>query len=169
MTREREENIMKNIRTAGVLLALVCVTAAGAARGQEPAGERSVVARVAALEEVRRAAMVAADTTALRAGMSRDATYVHSTGLVQTRDELCAVIARGDIRYRAFSVDGVAYRAYESTVVATGVQRIDLESGGRPLTSRSRFTVVYVLDADRPRLVAYQSTPLPEIVTQEKR
>lgn len=160
---------MGRTMAAGVLLAVCGLLAAAGAGAGEPADAGAVIARVAALEDARRAAMVAADTTALRTLMMRDAIYVHSTGLAQSRGELCAVLVRGDIRYRAFGVEGVEYRAYGTTVIGTGVQRLELEAGGRPLGSHSRFTVVYVLDGDTPRLAAYQSTSLPEIVKQEKR
>jgi hypothetical protein len=47
------------------------------------------------------------------------------------------------------------------------VQSISLTSSGTPFTSNSRYTVVYATIDSKPRLVAYQSTLLPDIVKQE--
>ena len=113
--------------------------------------------------------MVGADVKTLGELMAPDATYVHSTGLIQKRDELLSMLERGDIRYLSFTVDAVEYRMYGDTVVATGVQSIDLTSAGKPFTSRSRYTVVYAPAGGDLKMVAYQSTALSEIVTREKK
>ena len=99
--------------------------------------------------------------------MAADATYVHSTGLIQKRDELFSMLERGDIRYVSFTVDTVEYRVYGDTVVGTGAQHIELTSGGKALTSHSRYTVVYAPAGGGLKMVAYQSTPLPEIVPKQ--
>jgi hypothetical protein len=141
----------------------------GLARAQGPPAPDSTVVMVAKLEEARRGAMVAADLEALARLIDPDATYVHSNGLFQKRDQLLAMLARAEIRYVGFTVDSEEYRRYGSTVVGTGLQTIELTSSGNPFTSHSRFTVVYSTDGGPPRLVAYQSTPLPDVGPRERR
>lgn len=141
----------------------------GFAQPPEPAGREDATARIAGLEDARRAALVRGDAEALGRLFDRDATYVHSNGLIQTREELIAMLTRGEIRYVSFAVDAVQYRWYGSTVVGTGVQTIELTASGTPFTSRSRFTVVYATDGGEPRVVAYQSTHLSEVVKEERR
>jgi hypothetical protein len=120
-----------------------------------------LIARVDILEKARRAAMISANTKQLASIMSEHATYTHSTGLMQTRDQLLRALEAGKFHYLSVTVDEVKYRAYNDTVVGSGVQRIDVESGGKTLTLRSRYTVVYVLAGGELKLVAYQSTSSP--------
>jgi hypothetical protein len=150
------------------VLATVCITplASIATAENAPAGDAAVAA-VERLEHVRRDAMVAVDVDALARIFDAGATYVHSTGLVQSRDDVLGMLTRGDIRYVAFEVESVAYRGYGSTVVGSGVQRIELTSSGKPFKSYSRYTVVYAVVHGSHKLVAYQSTPMPQIVKQE--
>jgi ketosteroid isomerase-like protein len=126
------------------------------------------VAEVAKLEDARRAAMISADPAALENVFAADCTYIHSNGISQSRADLLGMLARGEIRYRAFTVEAVQYRAYGSTVVVTGMQTIELTNSGKPFASRSRYTVVYAPAAGGLQVVAYQSTPLPDVVMQEK-
>jgi hypothetical protein len=158
---------MKRIMVAALLAVLVVPLRLAA--GQAPPAAQEPVSRVAGLEDARRAAMVAGDVKALERLIDERATYVHSNGLIQSRDELFSMLSRGDIRYVSFAVEAVQYRAYGSTVVGTGVQIVRLASGGNPFTSRSRFTVVYVDEDGEPRMAAYQSTALPEVVREERR
>lgn len=150
-----------------VLAGLAPAPPARAAEGSDP-GSASVAA-VARLEDARRAAMIAADPAALDSLLAAGCTYIHSNGIAQSRAELLGMLSRGDIRYRAFAVEAVEYHAYGATVVGTGLQTIELTNAGKAFSSRSRYTVVYAPVAGALRLVAYQSTPLPEIVMQEKR
>jgi hypothetical protein len=145
---------------AGIVVVVIAVGAAGA--GAESHAGDAAVAAVVKLEETRRAAMVSVDRRGLEELFDTGATYIHSTGLLQSRGDMLDMLTSGDVRYVAFAVDTVSYHAYGSTVVGTGVQSIDLEVSGKALVSRSRYTVVYVASGGRYRLVAYQSTPLPE-------
>lgn len=154
------------VRVAPVLV-LVLALAAPTNAADAPSSERAVAA-VTELEHARQHAMVSADIARLAEICSEDLSYIHSNGLAQTRDDLFEMLTRGDIRYDAFRVESVSYKAFGTTVVGTGVQAIELTSSGKPFVSRSRYTVLYLPERGVHRLVSYQSTPLPEIVLQEK-
>jgi hypothetical protein len=126
------------------------------------------LSQVVALEEKRRKAMVAADVNTLRTILADNATYVHSTGIMQNRDELLRLLANQSIRYLAFDVEKTSYRVYGGTVVGTGVQKIKVMQGQKSKVIRSRYTVVYVERGGTEELIAYQSTPLPEMTTTTK-
>ncbi len=158
---------MRTLCTVLVLVALLGPGGAVATAGA-PSGDAAVAA-VERLEPERRRAMVDFDAHRLARILADDVTYVHSTGLVQSRDDLMGMLAKGDIRYVSFQIESVAYRAYGSTVVGTGVQTIELTNSGKPFTSRSRYTVVYAVVRGEHRLVSYQATTMPEIVMQEKK
>lgn len=119
-------------------------------------------------ESERQIAMIRADVPALEDIFAEDVTYIHSNGLAQTRAGLIAMLTKRELRYLNFDVEEAEYREYGGTVVCTGMQSISLTSSGKPFTSNSRYTIVYATIAGRPRVVAYQSTLLPEIVKQEK-
>jgi len=122
---------------------------------------------VVGLEEKRRAAMVAADTRTLASIIAADATYVHSTGMMQKRDELLRLLDNQTVRYLSFDVEKTSYRVYGDTVVGTGVQRIGVMSGGKSVTIHSRYTVIYTMRDGAEQLVAYQSTPLPQMTPKQ--
>jgi ketosteroid isomerase-like protein len=132
------------------------------------AQEGDARAQLQALEARRLEAMHAADVKALEQILAEDMTYTHSTGLVQTREQLLTLLKSGVVRYLSFDTQDVAWRVYEGAAVATGRQTISLESEGRPVTARNRFTVVYARVGGEWRCVAYQSTSLPEMKMQEK-
>jgi ketosteroid isomerase-like protein len=132
------------------------------------AQESDARAQLQALEARRLEAMRAADVKALAQIMVEDMTYAHSTGLVQTRDQLLQLLESGVVRYLSFETHDIAWRVYDGAAVATGRQTISLDSEGRAVTSRNRFTVVYARVGADWRCVAYQSTALPEMKMQEK-
>lgn len=128
-----------------------------------PAPRADALAQVVGMEEKRRTAMVAGDTHALTAIIAEDATYVHSTGMVQTREELFRLLLNKTIRYLKFEIEKQSYRVYGTTVVGVGVQKIEVMSGGQSRVIHSRYTVVYAMKDGAERLIAYQSTPLPDL------
>lgn len=158
---------MKPVMRLSVAVLLALFAAAPPARTADAPSGDAAIAAVEELEHERQHAMVSVDEAQLSRIFADDMTYIHSTGLAQSRDDLMGMLARGDIQYVAFRVESVSYRAYGSTVVGTGVQAIDLTSSGKPFVSRSRFTVVYAPVRGVHRLVSYQSTTMPEIVLQE--
>lgn len=126
-----------------------------------------LVAAVKQREAVRQRAMVNVDLEALDDIFAAGATYIHSNGIEQSKDELIGMLKREEIRYVSFDVKDAVYRVYGQIVVGNGKQTITLTTSGRPFTSNSRYTVVYATIDGEPKVVAYQSTSLPDIVMQE--
>ena len=119
------------------------------------------LAQVVGLEEKRRKAMVAADVKTLETIIAEDATYVHSTGIMQKRDELLRLLANKSIQYISFDLEKSSYTVYGTTVVGTGVQKINVMAGGQARVIHSRYTVVYAKKGGSEKLISSQSTPLP--------
>jgi hypothetical protein len=143
---------------------LICLTALGlpGAVAADGAGEDAAepAAHILTLEKHRREAMVARDVATLELLFAADATYSHSTGRVQTRDDLLGVLADGSVDYRSIMVSSEVVRVYGTVAVVTGEQWIDVTADLRHIKSQSCFTTVYtVIDGDW-KLVAYQSTPV---------
>jgi ketosteroid isomerase-like protein len=126
------------------------------------------VSQVQALEEQRKKAMVAADVKTLETIIADDATYVHSTGIMQKRDELLQALANKSIRYISFNIEKTSYRVYGDAVVGTGMQEIKVMQGTNSRVIKSRYTVVYADRNGSLQLVAYQATALPVATTPKK-
>ena len=111
------------------------------------------------VDEARRAALVAGDVAALAELVADGARYGHANGRVDTKEELLASLASGELRYRGIRYHGVDAREVGGAFVVTGRQTVEVTSGGRDVTSESVFVAVYTHTRGRWRLVAYQSTP----------
>ena len=126
------------------------------------AGDAGVVREtVEALEAERVEAMIGADADALANLFAPTITYTHSTAMVQDRDDVIAMLASGNVDYRTIVSRDVHYDLYPHTVVITGAQTVELTVDGNPLTSNSRFTVVWARLGKHWKCVAYQSTRIP--------
>jgi hypothetical protein len=129
--------------------------------------DSDLVSLVEMRESQRQHAMIDVDLEVLDDLFAADATYIHSNGLFQSKQNVIDMLTKKEMRYVSFDVKEATYRQYGETVVCTGVQIISLTSSGTPFTSNSRYTVVYANINGKPRMVSYQSTLLPEIVMQE--
>lgn len=143
---------MTTSRGAALVFGFIIVLAAGA-----------VAADVfPALDEARQSAMVAADAAALDTLLADECVYTHSTGLVQNKDALIAMLVSGEVSYESFDTNERRVDRYGDTVVVTGRQTIELMVRGAPVTSMSRYTAVWARTPKGWRCVAYQSTPIPQ-------
>jgi hypothetical protein len=144
------------------LRALVPVVLVALAWCAAPLAAQSPVDDVQLLEAARRRAMVGADRAALERLLAPECAYTHSTGAVQTRAEVIAMLESKNVRYVSFTTPIEAYHAFgPNTVVITGTQTIALEVAGKPLATTNRFTVVWVRLDESWTCVAYQSTAVP--------
>jgi ketosteroid isomerase-like protein len=123
--------------------------------------------KVRALEVARRSALVAGDEAGLKRIMASRMTYTHSNGLVQTREQLIHMLRDNKVAYLKFDVGEAHVVEFHSVVVVTGAQKIQLRFEGSEFASRSRYTVVYAETDGMWQVVAYQSTPLPDLIMEE--
>jgi hypothetical protein len=117
---------------------------------------------VLAAEDARFAAMVAADPEAMRRWFADDLVYVHSTGVVEDREQLIASIVSGTVQYLAIEPSSrrVVHQGAEAAFVL-GVARIKARSGDKALEFPARYLAVYGLQEAGWRLRAWQSLRLP--------
>ena len=117
---------------------------------------------VLAAEDARFAAMVAADTAAMRRWFAADLSYGHSTGQVENRDELIASIVSGRMRYVA--VEPIERRvSFPGTGVAImrGRGRFQVVAGETPLDLQIHYLAVYGHENGVWQLRAWQSLRQP--------
>lgn len=114
------------------------------------------------LEMKRRAGLIRADVALFRELLWRDVRYTHSTGLVQSKDDVIKMLSGNSVNYLSIDVEEENYAILSKSIIVTGTQKIRLKVGGKVVTSRSRFTVVYQIIREDWKCIAYQSTPCPE-------
>ena len=117
---------------------------------------------VMALDKRRMEAMCRGDIPALNALLSEDLVYTHSSPRVDTKQSLLGGMESGTTVYTSIEPSEVRAQAFENAVVLTGVAHIGVTANGRPLSFGVRFTDVYVNSGGEWRMVAWQSTRLPE-------
>jgi len=117
---------------------------------------------VLAAEDSRFAAMVAADPQAMRRWFAEDLVYVHSTGVVEDREQLIAAIVGRKLQYLAIepSTRRVVFQGADAVFVH-GLVHIMARAGDKPLEFRARYLAVYGLQDADWRLRAWQSLRLP--------
>ena len=117
-------------------------------------------AHVGALEQVRRDAIVDANTDCLRVLMAVDAIYTHTNGWVQSTGEFLKMLESGDVDYKSIDVSHEKVLLHGTSAVITGSQVMALVVRGKPVTSVSVYTVVWSHEDGAWRFLAYQSTTL---------
>jgi ketosteroid isomerase-like protein len=115
-------------------------------------------AEISSLEDQRFQAQVGGDLDALERLLSDQLVYTHSSASVDTKASFIESI-KTRRPYQKVERSGEEVRLHGDTAVVTGQARIDL-NGGRQLNLR--YTDVWVKSADGWRMVAWQSTRLPE-------
>jgi hypothetical protein len=118
--------------------------------------------RVVEVDAVRRRALVAGDVATLGELFADGLRYGHANGRVDTKQELLAGLASGELRYRAIRYETAEAREVGGAWVVSGRQTVEVTAGGRAITSESVFVAVYTHERGRWRLVAYQSAAAPD-------
>jgi hypothetical protein len=140
------------------MAALLGTLAAGAWAAAADGAESEVLKR----EEARFTAMVKADVAGLEDVLADDLTYVHSNGNLDGKRDFIEAVRTGRSTYHSFDREGVAVRLYGDTAVVTGRGHVLVQAAGAELDLRLFFTDVYVRRGGKWRMVAWQSTRLPE-------
>lgn len=146
---------MKQIRRLRLTFLLLCTGTAIAA--SPPPTARELLAADAARTE----ATVAADTATLERVLADDLSYGHANGRLQGKNEFLESLRTGALRYRAFTTDETAARAYGCAGIVTGKAAAEIDSGGQSDSFKLRYTATYARQHGRWVLVAYQSVRLP--------
>ncbi|HSB70887.1 MAG TPA: nuclear transport factor 2 family protein [Candidatus Methylomirabilis sp.] len=106
-------------------------------------------------------AMVQGDVAALEDILSDDLRYTHANAVFETKAEFIGKIRAGQLKYESFAPEDLVVRVYGTAGVVTGVARVRVQVKGEQLSFQLRFTDVYVKQADRWQMVAWQATRLP--------
>ncbi len=114
------------------------------------------------LDRRRMQAMAGKDVGALERLIADDLVYTHSSARLDTKKSLIGAMQSGATVYSSVEPADVKAQDCGDTVVLTGAARIGVFSGGRQMNFGVRFTDVWVNKGGEWRMVAWQSTRLPE-------
>jgi Domain of unknown function (DUF6265)/Domain of unknown function (DUF4440) len=120
-------------------------------------------AAVLAAEDARFAAMIGGLRAEMQPWLAADLRYVHSTGEVETRDQLIESIASGARRYLAFEPGERRVTFLDrAAAIVQGPAHMRVAAGAGTREFDLHYLAVYVLADGAWQLLAWQSVPLPE-------
>jgi hypothetical protein len=119
-------------------------------------------ATVLAAEDARFAAMVAADSGTMRRWFADDLEYVHSSGQVESRDQLIESITSGRTRYVAVTpAERQVVSLGGDAAIVRGRGRFQVAAAGKALDLQIRYLAVYGKQDGVWRLRSWQSLRTP--------
>lgn len=120
-------------------------------------------ASILAAEDARFAAMIAANAAEMHRWLAPDLEYVHSTGVVENRDQLIDSIVSGRWVYVAITPGErrVTFLGNGAAIVR-GPANVRVGTGAAPVDFRIRYLAAYVFVDGGWQLQAWQSLRLPE-------
>jgi len=119
-------------------------------------------APVLAAEDARFTAMVTADAGVMRRWFADDLVYVHSTGQVESRDQLIESITSGRTRYVAVTpVERQVVALGPAAALVRGRGRFQVTAAGNALDLQIRYLAVYGNEDGVWRLRSWQSLRAP--------
>ena len=119
-------------------------------------------ARVIGIDKERMQAMVDQDAAKLKNMICKDLIYTHSSARLDTKESLIGNMESGATVYKACTPSDVEALDLGDTVVLTGRADIKIEAHGNPNSFSVRFTDVWQNQDGTWRMVAWQSTKLPD-------
>ena len=114
------------------------------------------------LDKKRMTAMAQKDVATLKNVLCKGLVYTHSSGRQDTKQSLIEGMESGTTVYTSVEPSEVKAQDLGNAVVLTGVAAISVNSKGAPNSFRVRFTDVYENQNGTWRMVAWQSTKIPD-------
>lgn len=124
-------------------------------------GQGDPVETLRQAEGRRFAAMVRADTAALRPMLDDGLSYTHSNAMVETKESHLAAIGSRRTVYRALVPVSLSYRLMGELAIGTGIVSAQGSLEGTAFEVTLRVTTVHARGEGAWRLLAWQSTRIP--------
>ncbi len=118
--------------------------------------------RIIALDKERMQAMADKDIAKLNNMLCKTLIYTHSTARLDTKESLIGNMESGATVYTGVEPSNVEAQDLGDVVVLTGEAQINVVANGTPRSFGVRFTDVYQNQGGTWRMVAWQSTKLPD-------
>ena len=122
----------------------------------------AVEAAVLGADDRRFEAMRQGDWAALDAALADDLTYVHSTARLESKAEHIANLRAGKPHYRGNAPRDRRARVAGDIGVVNGVSEMHVENSGKEQFFTVRYLAVYEKSGPSWRMIAWQSTRVPD-------
>ena len=107
-------------------------------------------------------AMRKQDWAGLDAALAEDLTYVHSTARLESKAEHVGNLKAGKPNYRGIAPRDRTARVHGNIGVVNGVSEMHVENAGKEQKFTVRYLAVYAKSGDGWRMIAWQSTRVPD-------
>jgi ketosteroid isomerase-like protein len=144
------------VKSAGLLLALMCAMAS-VVLGQDEAAVRT---KIIALEKAWNQAYKMGDTHALNDILDNQIVLINDDGSVQSKHEFLASVKATSSQEQQVAPESMTVHVFGDTAIATGVFRAKGVEGGKPYTRRERFVDTWILRDGKWICVATNATPV---------
>jgi ketosteroid isomerase-like protein len=121
-----------------------------------------IEADVLRADERRFEAMRKGDWAALDAALADELTYVHSTARLETKAEHIANLRAGKPHYRGIAPRERRARVHGDVGVVNGISEMHVERDGKEQRFTVRYLAVYAKAGQTWRMIAWQSTRIPD-------
>ena len=116
---------------------------------------------VAAIEQCRIDALIAADTNTLNEIMDEQCTHIESNGTSRTKAAFLADVAKREFSFDLFEIEENHIRIFGDTAIVVGTYRNIVRVRGNPNpVKHARHLRVYVNRGGNWKLVAHQATEI---------
>jgi ketosteroid isomerase-like protein len=107
-------------------------------------------------------AMIRKDLVALAELLSSDLAYVHSTGVVESKDEYLAAVKRSLYAYQRIESRNPAIKRYGAAATTRGIVDMWVATDGGAVEQLAlQFVLIWETEAGRWRMVHRQTTRIP--------
>ena len=107
-------------------------------------------------------AMRKSDWPALEDSLADDLVYVHSTARVESKGEHVGNLKAGKPHYRGIAPRDRKVRVLGGVGIVNGVSEMHVENAGKEQRFTVRYLAVYAKTGDQWRMIAWQSTRVPD-------
>jgi hypothetical protein len=144
-----------------LMLAVILIFAASV-NAQEAAAP-PLAKELLPLEKARVDTLCKGDLPGLEKVFARDMTYVHSSGVLESRSEFLDKLRTGERKYVSMEHDpGVAVRSYGNVAILTGSTKVQVIVKGQTQNLHLRFTEAWQRRGKQWQVVAWQATKIAE-------
>jgi hypothetical protein len=115
------------------------------------------------LEKARVDTLCKGDLPGLEKFFASDMTYVHSSGVLESRTEFLDKLRTGERKYVSMEHDpGATVRAYGDVAILTGSTKVQVVVKGQTQNLHLRFTEAWQRHGKQWQVVAWQATKIAE-------
>lgn len=113
---------------------------------------------VVAVDRLRRQLCLAADADGLAPLLADDLIYIHTSGLIDTKQTFLSRLASGDLHYHVIDPGAFSVRDHGDAARVSGDVHIEVTASSVFKDLRARFVQVWVRSGDGWQLEYWQST-----------